>query len=421
MKRILSQLKQGKSFLLFIGFKTLAEAISFIIPLVVAKVLIPEMFGAFSLFKMILFLGIAVFIGPLMTPLNIESNKELSKTKKSNKTFTSSLVYSFFSVSFFLLIYLFFGKELISFTGLDYNEFKYVFLLAFFGLAIKSFLSNFFISQDNKNLHVFVELFYNSLLIFSIFILYKLEVLTMYNIFLSFFISGVLTLVVSLFFIDYKKILPLSFSSENFKTIAHFSLWVTLGYTSSYLINWGDNIVLRYFVSLEEIGIYNFAYQVFKGFIMVSFMISTYFTPFISQNINDKKKMNLYYFNKRVKILFLSFFFFFLINFFLNLFIRFFYSDYLNSIILIQILSIGAFCSFYHCFLIPFYNSAGLYKISQLLLLSQVIINILLDILLIPFLGILGAAIATAISYLLFTSFYTFYFYKKIKPIYLDL
>jgi O-antigen/teichoic acid export membrane protein len=411
---ISNQLKQGKKFIFFIGFKTIADVIFLLIPLFVAKLLNPELFGSFSLLKMILFFGVTVFLTPLMAPLNIESNKEYSETKKSNKTFTSAIVYLFCSISIFLLIYLFFGKELIAFTGLNYNEFKYVFLLAFFGLSIKNFLSAFFMSQDNKKANVFVDLLYSLALILYIFIMFYFKIFNLYNIFLGFFIASITTLIISLFFVDFERILPLSFSSSNFKTIRNFSFWVILGGTSSYFINWGDNLVLRYFVSLEDIGIYNFAYQIFKGFIMISLMINTYFTPFIARNKSNKDELKLYYTSKRPKILLLSFFALLVSNILLYFFIHCFYRDFIRSIIIINILSIGVLCSFYYAFLIPIFNTFNHYKMTQILLVLQILLNLILNLILVPFYGILGSAISTVLAYIAFTIVYNLFFRNKI-------
>ncbi|MDD4353963.1 MAG: polysaccharide biosynthesis C-terminal domain-containing protein [Candidatus Nanoarchaeia archaeon] len=414
MERIINQIKQGRNFISFVGLKTFAEGMSFLIPLFVAGILSPDLFGSFSLFKMILFFGISIFIGPIVVPLNIESNKEYSKTKKSNKTFTSALVYLLLSISIFLLIFLFFGKELIGFTGLNFEEYKIVFILAFFGLSIKSFLATFFMSQDNKKAHIFVELFYNSLLISLIIILNLFKLLNLHNIFFSFFISAIFVLIISLVFIDFKRIFPLNFSIKNFKIITHFSVWIILGYASSYFINWGDNLVLRYFVSLEEIGVYNFAYQIFKGFIMVSLMINTYYTPFIAKNLKNKENLKKYYFNKRPKILWFSMFFIILLNILISVLINIFYPNYSNSIIIIIILSIAAFLSFYYSFLIPLFNSFKQYKIIQILLIFQILINLILNLILIPVFGIIGAAIATTLSYTLFTISINFIFKSRI-------
>ncbi len=417
---ILRQIKQGKRFFSFIGLKTISEVISFSLPLIIAKVLTPELFGSFSLFKMLLFFGTAIFIGPLLTPLSIESNKEYTQTKKSNKTFTSSLVVLLGSILIFALIFIFWGREMIVFTGLNYQEYRLVFIMAFVGLVIKSFLSALFMGQDNKRAHIFVELFYNIILIVYVLGIYKIGVFDLYNIFVGFFIAALITLFISLDFINYKNIFPLSFSLDNFKTLTHFSLWIVLGSVSVYFINWGDNLVLRYFVTMEDVGIYNFAYQIFKGFIIISLMINTYFTPFVARNLQYVDKLDKYYFNYRPKIIIFSIIVLLIVNVLISLLIRFFYLDYLNAIIPIHVLSVGALCSLYYSFIMPFYNSAKFYKVTQLFWLVQVLINLFLDIVFVYFWGILGVAVATTISYLLFTWGFTAYFNKKIRPRYLS-
>jgi len=301
--KIKEEIKQGRNFLSFMSIKTIGLILTFLIPFFVAILLKPEIFGSFSLFKMILFFGTAMFIGPILAPFIIESNKEYSKTKKSNKTFTSVLIYTLSSISIFLLIFLFFGKELINFTGLDYQTYKVVFILAFLGLIVPSFFSSLFLSQDKKKIHAIIEFLYPLVNLIYLFFLYWLNLFSLYNIFMGYFISGVVIFLISILFVDYKQIFPLCYSKENFKEIIHFGSWVILGYTASYFINWGDNIILRYFVTLSDIGVYNLAYQIFKGGIMVSFMINTYYTPFVSKNIENKIVIKDYLDKTRTKIM----------------------------------------------------------------------------------------------------------------------
>lgn len=418
--KIIEQIKTGKKFISFIGLKTSAELISFLIPFFIAKTLSPDIFGSFSLFKMILFFGTAIFIGPIMAPFNIESNREYAKNKKSNETFTSALIYSLCSLSIFLLTFLLFGKELINFTGLNYEEYKIIFLLAFLGLTIKSFLATLFMSQDNIKANVFVEITYSIILIIYLLVIFYYGFFNLYNIFLGYFIASLVIIFVSIFLIDYKIIFPLKFSKNNFKTLTHFGFWVGLGYTSSYLINWGDNLALKYFVSLEEIGIYNFAYQIFKGFIMISLMINTYYTPFVAKNITEKRIMLEYYYSKRYAIIKGLVLLIILCNLIIFVVIDKYFNNYKDSITLLIILSTGIFCSIYYSFLIPIYNSVNKYKISQILLLIQVLMNLVLDVILGYFWGVYGVAVATSLAYIIFTVTYVLYFNKNIKPYYFD-
>jgi len=413
--KIKNELKQSGNFLNFMGIKIIGEIFTFIIPLFIAILLKPEIFGSFSLFKMIIFFGTAVFIGPIVSPFIIESNKEYSKTKKSNKTFTSVLIYTLSSIFLFLIIYLFFGKEMIHFTGLDYQIYKYVFILAFLGLTIKSFFASLFLSQDKRIFHVIIEFIYPTINLIYIYLLYQLHIFNLHNIFLGYFLSGVFIFIISVFLIDYKRIFPLSYSKENFREIIRFGSWVVLGYVSSYLINWGDNLVLKSFVPLSEIGIYNLAYQIFKGGIMISFMINTYYTPFVSKNVENKQAINEYLYIKRPKILKFIFGGIIFAEIFVGFFIRFFFdSSYYPTINILRVLLPSILIAFDLAFYFPIFNSIGKYKINQLFIMLQISLNIFFDIIFITYFGVIGAAIGTTLAYTIYGLSTRMFFYKKI-------
>jgi O-antigen/teichoic acid export membrane protein len=414
--KLKEDIKQGRKFLSFIGIKTIGEIFAFLVPLVLANFLKPDLFGSFSLFNMILFFGMSIFIGPVFAPFIIESNKEIKSTGKSKKTFTSVILYLISSISLFLIIFSFFGKEIIHFTGLDYDEYKWIFILAYIGLMIKSFYSALFLSQDKKNLHALTELIYPLVFITYFLFLYLSDCLFLKNIFLGYFISGILLLIICTFFVDYKRILPLTFSKSNFKEILHFGAWSALGYTSAYLINWGDNLVLRYFVSFEEIGIYNLAYLIFKGVITVSFMINAYYAPFVSRNIDNKKTMKDYL-NKIPKILKFVLAGTLLAEILIGPFIKtFFVSEYFGAINLIRIFLIITPLLFYYNFFIPIYNSTKNYKINQIFLIVQVTLNIVFDIIFVYCFGYIGAAFGTVLAYVFFSIAYLSYYSMRIKP-----
>ncbi len=414
IKNIIIKISQNKNILSFFSLKIIAEGISFLIPLIIAKFTSPDIFGSFSLFKMILFFGTSIFIGPLLTPLSIESNKECVERGKSNHSFTSSLVFLLFSVSFFLLVFSFLGDALISFTGLSYDEYKNIFLLAFLGLGSRDFVAALFMGHNNKKAHINTYLIYSISLLLLIFSLHIFKIFTLKNIFISFALSGLISFFASLPSIDYKKILPLSFSMKQFHIIANFSMWNILGYTSSYLLNWGDNIVLRQHVSLSDIGVYNFAYQIFKGFIMITLTINSYYAPYIAKNIKNKEIIINYLANKRKKIMHIISILVPLSLILIFILIGLFFDESYNfGIIIFLILSPSIIISAYLAFYFPIFNSSKKYKIPQILLISQVFTNLLLNIILVPNYGIIGASVATLLSYLLYLLLYVIS-YRKI-------
>ncbi len=412
----------SKNFLSFIGVKSFAQVLDFAAPLFVAKALEPSIFGSFALFKMIVFLGTALFIDPVMAAFAVESNKEHQKTGKTNTTFTSVLLYVVCSSVLFVLISEIFGKQMISYTGLQYTEYRWIFLMVFLSLSIKSFLSNIFLSLDKKKIHSYVELAFSSVFLTWTLLVAITEHLSLQNILLGYPISCVALLPVFLFLIDYKSILPLKLEKENTKTILHFGFWSILGYGASYLINWGDNLVLRRFVSLDQIGIYNFAYQIFKGLIMISFMINTYFVAFVGKNITNEAAISNYLKQKRGTFILIIFALLLISAICVIPFVRLLFPpSYTRSIPIILILLFTSIFGFYVSFVIPIYNATKNYKLKQLLLVLQVVLNLGLDILLIPSFGIYGAAVATLVSYFIYTACTEFVFRRILISYYRSL
>ena len=184
-----------------------------------------------------------------------------------------------------------------------------------------------------------------------------------------------------------------------------------MGLTAVYFINWGDNLVLRYFVSMEDIGVYNLGYQIFKGLIGVTFILNSYFLPFIAQNIDDKGKMKDYLYVKRPKIV---------IGGTLGIIIIYIMTPYVfnliygavygESVIVLRILLVGLIFNLYLVFYIPLFNSARKYKFIQTVNVIQVVLNICLDIIFVPEMGIEGAAIGTTIACFITIIFYEMYF-----------
>lgn len=407
-----------KEFLSFFIIKSVGLFLTMLIPLLLAKIFAPEMFGYFSLYLMILFLTNTIFISPILTPFNVNANKEFSNNQKINETFTSVLIYLILSLLLFILFFQVFGEYLLNFIGLGYEDHRIIFLLSFIGLFLYRFFSSIFLSLDKKIISSIIELLFPLIQVSYLGILYYNDILTLENVFLSYFYAGFFILFVFIFFINYEKLLPFSYNKKNFNNLIHFGFWVILGHISSYLINWGDNLVLNFYVSISEIGVYNLAYQFFKGLVMLSFVISTYYTPFVSKNIENKKKIKEYL-NEKNKIFIYISIIIIILGITIGPLINFFFDEsYHPSITIIRILLIANLISFYFTFLIPIYNALKEYKAVQVFLLIQVLMNLFLNMLFVKAYGIYGAAIATSLAYLIFLIIYLAYFNKKIKKYY---
>ena len=134
----------------------------------------------------------------------------------------------------------------------------------------------------------------------------------------------------------------------------------------------------------------------------MTLILDVYFLPFISKNIDNKGMMKHYLYVKRPKIMLAGTLAIILIFLAIPFIFNFIYGNtYNGSVITLIVLLIGLFFRFYSAFYIPLFNSLNKYKFMQIVNTMQIVFNLALDFLLVPLFGIVGAAIATTLSYIL--------------------
>jgi O-antigen/teichoic acid export membrane protein len=237
--------------------------------------------------------------------------------------------------------------------------------------------------------------------------------LTIEKVLLMFFVAPIISVCVFLPRIYTAYAHPLAFDRDNLNKMMDFTKWMVVGGAGVYLLNWGDNIILRRFVSFEEIGIYNLGYQFFKGTLMAIAIVKLYFLPFIAQHVDNKDKILTYLNIKRTKLFILGAILlaglFFLMPYIFNLLYKPHYKD---AMIVFRILIFASICSLYSGFYDPIIDSMKRYRFIQSLTVAGVALNLSLDYLLVGRVGFIGAAIATAITYSLLAIAREIYFRK---------
>ena len=100
-KKIKEELRQSKTLLTFTSLKAIGQTLGMIAPLVIAKFFSPELFGSYSLAKMIVFFFTTLLILSSQTPFIVFANQEKAKTGKINKAFSVQCVFLFLSLCLF--------------------------------------------------------------------------------------------------------------------------------------------------------------------------------------------------------------------------------------------------------------------------------------------------------------------------------
>ena len=202
------------------------------------------------------------------------------------------------------------------------------------------------------------------------------------------------------------------------KELIFFSLPLLFTGILGFVMSWTDTLMLGYYMDSRAVGVYNAAAPLSRMLLTFLNSITFLYLPIASQfyaqgEIREFKKI---YQIVTKWIFFLTFSFFLLMFLFPEATIVFFFGEkYLKASTSLQVLAFGFM---FHTFLGP--NGLSLTVIGQTKLamfgnLFAAIVNILLNVLLIPIYGIEGAAVATAVSYFIYNVFKSYWLYKKTK------
>ncbi|MCK4753321.1 MAG: polysaccharide biosynthesis C-terminal domain-containing protein [Planctomycetes bacterium] len=387
-------------------------------PLVVAKFFAPELFGSYSLAKMIAFFFATLLIDSSQTPFVVFANRERQETGKINKAFSVQCVFLALGFCVFAVFTLSLSKYITAFAKISYVDLVFV-SLGFVGIALKTFLCNLFMALGQRIKNSLAELVFGFSSLVLIFLFYFIGQVNLRMVFLIYPLSAIVLAVVFFRTVDFKQLFPFYLERQYFNKTFNFTKWVFLGVTAVYFINWGDNLVLRYFVSMEDIGVYNLGYQFFKGTMILFATLGAYFLPFISQHINDPKKIREYLYHKRPMILFAGAIVI-AIGFLLTpKILGMIYGEtYIESAAVLRVLLIGTLIYLYNVFYNPIMNALEKYKFIHLTNVVQVLLNVILNIVLIPIYGMIGAAVATVIAYACKAIMFEIYFRLKIKKLF---
>jgi len=417
LKKIQAQLREGKTFLQFSFLKALGQGLTMILPLVVAKFFSEELFASYSIATMVAFFFSVVMVNSLQTAFVVFSNQEKVEKNKLNATFTAQCLFFFTTVSIVALALFFFAEQLANFAKIAKQDLWFVFI-AFLGLALKTSLCNLFLATNERIKSAFAEFVYGLATLLLIFIFYFTIGINIRTVFSIYMISALLLWLIFVGLINFKLLLPFSLRGSHIVDMLHFSKWPLIGLTAVYFINWGYNFILRFYnVDFAKIGDCNLAFRFFKGVVTLASIVGVYFLPFISQNIYNQEKMKDLWSRKRRHILLLGFSCIAVLAVVAPVAIRLIYKNkYPQTRLIFVILLIAGACHLYNTFFYAVYNALRLNKYIHILDIIHVLISLGLNLLLIPFWGLVGAAAATVTAYIIKSFILRVHYNKKIRP-----
>jgi O-antigen/teichoic acid export membrane protein len=345
-------------------------------------------------------------------------NKELSVNK--NYKIFNFFTYKIISLCIFFVIFL----SLVIFILLTFFYEKILNLnLIFFCSILASFnfiLYHFFVSNGRLILaNLFEQILRYLLLIFFllplIFFDYNFQIIDL--IFLYIFVN----ILISFFFLlsifkqynfDFKK------RKKNFKYKKYLKYILLTGFVTIFnvLNHKIDLLFIDYFLDKTQVSLYGIGSQ-FSLIMTIPFVIFySVLGPKISLYLKSKKiiKLNaLLDFYRLILIMFSLSLFLILILFFENLVSLFFTAEYLEAFTVVKILTFTFFIASFFSFNEIFLNFTGNEKKVLFSVFLSFLLNVLLNIILVPKYGIVGASLSFAFSNLFFNLLIFFINFKN--------
>jgi len=384
-----------------------------------ARYLGPSNYGKVALFLSAIILLYSFGISWLRLSIIRFGKEEFIKENHLRKTTGNFFIISLFSFFVISVLFYSFKKPILTFLEIGKISLFWIILLGAFISLIKFFILE--VLQVIRLIKLYTFLFRLASKIFIVlgmllFVFYILEISVIYVIYV-FLISDILVIIIGLLFIKSRYLLPLQFDEILIKKMIIFSLPLLFNSWSGYVINWVDTYVIKYYMTLEDVGIYQAAYKIlntFKSFFGMGLVAIT--TPIImvfkTKGEIDKIK-NSYIKRLIPQISFFAMIIVSLIIIFSNQMFYIIYGEKFNSSIMVfKILMASVSFTMIAYGFSAIFTSFGLTKIIFYLGLSSGIFNIIADIFLVRYIGIAGAAIASFLVFSIVPIIWLFYINK---------
>lgn len=389
-----SNLLIGRLGTVFIGFINL---------MILTRILTTEEMGKYSLFLMVV--NLALILGLNWSDASIvrHGREEFVKHGKINQSFWARFYLFFPMLILFIFLFIIFGKQISEYIGVEY--WLIVFVIGMFVLnGLINSITCMYRSIDRMKISAYVlfsqKLFYLvglALLFFNVFATKLSLILIIIN--LSFLIS----LIYNLIRFDFNIIKPYKFSKEYFKKIWTFSWPQFIGFSGLYIINYVDLYVIRKYMTLADVGVYSVAYNGFTMICGVVLLINTVFMPLIVEYRAKQRFDLIRKYLKKIPLFSSGWVIVVLAGIVLSRYLipLLFSEKYVASIPSFNILLIASVFFFASTCLTPIINAYDLILYLQGINIIASVLNIIFDFILIPHMGIVGAAYATSIAFIL--------------------
>lgn len=385
---------------LFIG-KIGTIIISLLDLILLSRILTTEDMGKYSLFLMILNLVLVVGFNWADTSIIRHGREEFVNLGKVNKSFWARIYLFVPIMSFFIILFITFSKKITSYIGIDHR--LIIILVTMFILnAILNLITFLYQSTNQMKKSAYVLFSQKLLYLISLgLVFFNLIAGNITVILILINLSFLISIIINLMIFDTKLILPYKFDKKYLKKIWSYSWPQLMGFPGLYVINYIDLFVIKKYMTLHDVGTYSLAYTGFTNICALIMIIYTIFFPLMVEYRTKKKFGLIKKYTKKIPVMTVVWVVPVIIGVLISKHIipTLFSVKYLESINPFNILLVASVFYFIYVCILPMINAFDLIIYSQIIILGKAAINIIADFILVPKLGIIGAAYATTFSY----------------------
>lgn len=390
------------SIIYFIG-NILLKGIAFFTLPIFSRIMLPEDFGQYSLYTASLGI-LSIFMG-----LQINGTVNISFRNKSIERFESYVS----NITLVPLMGLFIGLLLLlllpNFIDLiQVPSFSFGIMMmiqTFFSIVTSIYQSELVIKSQPKKHFIFSII----ATLVNVFLSLSFVLMLKNHTYFARVISGVLSnaLIGLYVLIKYLPRINTELLKSDWIDGLKLSLPLIFHNLSNQLLNVADRYMIAYWSNAEDVAIYSFTYTLGSIMDMIWLSINNAWIPWYFSQLKDNNKRLIKLYCKQYII-----FFIWLTCCFLLITPELIYlmggKQYIYGIYIIPLIVLGYFFVFLYSFFVNYQFYLKKTTLIPIATTSAAIINILLNKLLIPQFGIMGAALTTVVSYFLMLVFHCF-------------
>tara|TARA_B100000401_G_C52778726_1_gene707122 strand:- start:337 stop:1566 length:1230 start_codon:yes stop_codon:yes gene_type:complete len=392
----LSVLRKKNDKLYLVLFQILSAVTGIGIGKVLATFFPPEIYGLYNLQFATVLLFTSIFIAPLIQFI-----------KTHNNTLNKKIGTNIYNKILLFLTFLSFCFILISFNFLDFNISEILFCTIFLYIIFDAIFKIKLNLAQTSNYLITYGLLEALQKIFYLIALFVCIYTSKINSFEKIWYAITISLIISFFISNYKikSISKSIFKVSTYSLIKRlyvFSKPLIIMGIFAWLTNYFDRYIIDFFMSKEDVGIYNASYSLgSKFFLLLSPIFITILTPLIYKN--EKLNIKKTEINKYINVyLIISFFSIILIFLFYPIIGKVFLSkSYSDGFYIIAGINLAYFLLTLSYFYELLFYAESLTKYILYLNFLSAIFNIILNVILVNKYGITGAMISTIFSFLI--------------------